>query len=190
MEIKSRESKQELRKRILNLRAKISPEQEEAMNRAIYKKVISIPCFQSADTVYCYMDCRHEAGTRAIINYFWSRDIKVVVPLVKGKDMDFYYISSMEDLETGTYGILEPKPCCLKAERTAAPVIVPGVAFTRDGRRLGYGGGYYDRFFAREPEHRKIGIAFEFQMVEEIGTDPYDIGVDYVVTPDCRAGFR
>lgn len=186
MQKSRKEGKGQLRKQISSLRAQLDPESEKTMNQAIFKRIIAMPCFQNPEAVYLYVDCRHEAGTRGLIEYFLSRKVAVAVPRVLGKSMDFYYIRSMDDLEKGGFGILEPKNSCVLAEQKRAPVIVPGVAFTRDGKRLGYGGGYYDRFFEREPQHLKVAIAFDFQIVEEMETDSYDIPIDYVVTPDFQ----
>lgn len=75
-----------------------------------------------------------------------------------------------------------------KGRRAGAPVIVPGVAFGQDFSRLGYGGGYYDRFFEREPDHRKIGICYEFQMETALPSEDFDVKMDVIATPDrCLA---
>lgn len=175
--------KTELRKQVLAKRETLSFEEEVSMNEAIFPKVIILPCFEKAKTVYCYVNFRHEAGTGMLLEYFWKKGIRAAVPKVNGRNLDFYFISSFDDLEKGSYGILEPTDSCKKAEDPLAPVIVPGVAFTRSGKRLGYGGGYYDRFFEKEMEHVKIAIAFDFQIVEDMIALSHDISMDYVITP-------
>ena len=95
----------------------------------------------------------------------------------------FYYIDCFEDLEPGCFGIPEPKKSCMTAEETDAPVIVPGVAFSERFERTGYGAGYYDRFFEKEPQHRKIAICYDFQIAEAIAVDQYDVLMDQIITP-------
>ena len=102
------------------------------------------------------------------------------------RELDFT-IFQMEDLEPGAWesGAREG---CRKAAEPGAPVIVPGVAFGQDFSRLGYGGGYYDRFFEREPDHRKIGICYEFQMETALPSEDFDVKMDVIATPDrCLA---
>ena len=83
----------------------------------------------------------------------------------------------------GCFGIPEPKKSCMTAEETDAPVIVPGVAFSERFERTGYGAGYYDRFFEKEPQHRKIAICYDFQIAEAIAVDQYDVLMDQIITP-------
>lgn len=141
------------------------------------------------DTIYCYISVRGETATERMIEQFLKDGFKVAVPRVKGKAMDFYYINGSEDLAPGGFGIPEPVASCERAECLHAPVIVPGVAFSERFERTGYGAGYYDRFFEREPEHRKIAVCYDFQMTEAIAVDSYDVLMDYVITPTkslCR----
>ena len=112
-----------------------------------------------------------------------GQGLKVAVPRVKGREMAFYYIDCFEDLEPGCFGIPEPKKSCMTAEETDAPVIVPGVAFSERFERTGYGAGYYDRFFEKEPQHRKIAICYDFQIAEAIAVDQYDVLMDQIITP-------
>lgn len=136
------------------------------------------------EAVYCYISVRNEAGTERFIDWLLQQKIHVAVPRVQGKEMFFYYIESLEDLIRGTFGIPEPAPHCLPAENITAPVIVPGVAFSGKFQRVGYGAGYYDRFFAAEPEHRKIAVCYEFQMYDEVPEEPFDVLMDLIITEE------
>ena len=80
-------------------------------------------------------------------------------------------------------GIEEPSAGCRPVNDKSALVLVPGVAFDREGRRLGYGGGYYDRFFAREPKHPRWGLAYAFQIVEKLPKEEWDQKVERVILP-------
>lgn len=181
---KAAAEKVRIRQKMKKLRGQIPEDRRACWDRKLTERLFSLGEWKQGSCVYCYISVRNEAGTEALIREFWARNISVAVPKVQGKDMDFYYIAGMEDLEPGSMGIPEPKSGCRKAASQDAPVIVPGLAFGRDFSRLGYGGGYYDRFFEREPKHLKIGIGYEFQLEPEILSEPWDTGMDVIVTPD------
>lgn len=176
--------KSELREYMKSQRSKLSPEREEQMNFDIFKKLVMSEEFLKAESVYCYADCRHEAGTGIILDYLWSHGIKTALPRVAEKQIEFYYVKSYDELCRGCMGIMEPKTGLLKAEDKNAFVIVPGLAFDRAGGRLGYGGGYYDRFFELETEHYKVGIGFDFQLVQEVPREHFDALLNEVLIAD------
>lgn len=98
--------------------------------------------------------------------------------------MEFYLVSTYEQLEEGCFGIREPKDFCERINSVSkdAVVIMPGVAFDRNGNRIGYGKGFYDKYFGNYPEVYKIAIAYEIQIVDEIFADKYDVKADCVIT--------
>lgn len=188
---KSAISKAELRKKILGHRKNITEHDVSIWNGQIKLRLSSLEMLtrEHTDTIYCYISVRGEAGTEEIIRHYLSEGFRVAVPRVKGKSMDFYYIKDYNDLKPGGFGIPEPDLSCEKAECETAPVIVPGVAFSRRFERTGYGAGFYDRFFEREPDHEKIAICYDFQLTEAIAVEAHDILMDYVLTPKehlCR----
>lgn len=183
--------KADCRKEILAARESLNQTDTAAWDQNIKEKILNMPLFKKrqTDTVYCYISVRGETGTGDLIEYFFSEGLRVAVPRVKGKTMDFYYISSRSDLEPGVFGIPEANASCEKADCKEAPVIVPGVAFSRRFERTGYGAGYYDRFFEAEEKHQKIAVCYDFQLYESITTDSFDIPMDIIVTPTetlCR----
>ncbi|MBS6643666.1 MAG: 5-formyltetrahydrofolate cyclo-ligase [Clostridiaceae bacterium] len=182
MEI-SKRSKAEIRSYIREKRKNISPEEEKLQNEIIFKKLSVKEELLTASCVYCYMDMKHEAGTGRIMEFLRGLGIRTAVPRVEVEQIKFYFVHSSTDLVKGCMGILEPGPGCELAGTLYAPVIVPGVAFDRENNRLGYGGGYYDRFFELEPDHHKIGICFDFQMMDTLPAEPFDRKMDEVVTP-------
>ena len=113
----------------------------------------------------------------------WKLLKRVAAPKVHGEDMDYFYIRSMEDLEPGYFQIPEPKEGLAKAEEEDALVIVPGVAFDSHLHRCGYGKGFYDRYLKAHPHHTAIAIALEFQVVEEVPSEQFDVCPDMLVTP-------
>lgn len=177
------QKKNEIRDRVKLCRQAISGEQEAEWNDAILKKVLSLKTVRQAFCVYCYVSFRHEAGTEKLIASLLEMGKYVAVPKVVGKKLVFYALSGKHDLEPGVMGILEPKEDCLRICDLCAPVIVPGIAFDREGHRVGYGGGYYDRFFEEEPDHERLAIAYPFQIFDAVPFEPHDKGMDQVITP-------
>lgn len=176
--------KKRIRKEILAKRNTLSKEEIESKSVIIYQRVTIHPVFQNADLVFAYIDAKSEVQTQQIIEYAWKSGKKVAVPKVHGDSMRFYLITSYEDLEPGCFGIREPKEGCKEILTVSenSVVIMPGVAFDRKGNRIGYGKGYYDKYFSAYPKIYKIAIAFEVQMVLEIPADEFDVKADIVMT--------
>lgn len=160
------------------------PSEEQLKNQMLRERLFLTPEFQDAKEVYLYASYHHEADTMELARIWLEQGKRLAFPRVEGKEMQFYWISALEELKPGCKGILEPAETCQKAENRHAPVLVPGVAFDKAGGRIGYGGGYYDRFFEREPEHFKAGYAFAFQVFDRVPWEEHDICMDIVVTEE------
>lgn len=169
-----------IRKEVFARRAKWSDEQVEANSRIIAEKIIQTSQFQEASQIYAYIDYNHEVSTRGIIEAAWKTGKQVAVPKVVGKDLIFYELRSFDQLEEGYYGILEPASGEI-VDWEKPLMIMPGVAFDSARHRVGYGGGFYDRFLE---VHKipTIAIAFDFQIMNEVPVEPTDILPDVVIT--------
>lgn len=183
------ERKKEIRKHILEVRSQKSREEWKTGTDKIMKAVTGHPWFLEADALYCYVDFKGEAGTRGIIERAWELRKKVYVPAVTGDDMSFYRIFSFEELKEGAFGIPEPQEPEAGEKKDEAfcgsvLMIMPGVAFDRKRNRVGYGGGYYDRYLACYTEFyiHTIAVAFECQIVEEIETEETDVKPELLIT--------
>lgn len=176
--------KSEIRSNIKSLRKSLTEAETRGWDEAVYQKLIRHPDIAVADCVYTYLSFGRETDTRKLIEWLWSRNQAVAVPRVMGQEMAFFEIRSMKDLKRGCMGIPEPINNCPHASNPKAVCIVPGLAFGPDGARTGYGGGYYDRFFDREPRHKKLGIAYDFQITETLKQEPFDQRVDEILTPE------
>lgn len=106
---------------------------------------------------------------------------RVAVPKCYGDEMRFIYMDDLSKVEKGYANIPEPIADEPVADDQTALVLMPGMAFTRDGKRMGYGGGFYDKFLAAEPNHPTVALCYGFQMVEDLPTEDYDIPVDCVL---------
>lgn len=140
-----------------------------------------------AKEIWCYVSMGKEVCTEQILVSAWRAGKRTAVPKVTGKrEMKFYYIESLNDLETGAFGILEPKEekkgadCCL--EKSDLLMLVPGVSFDPAGRRIGYGGGFYDTYLQKMEGCHTFGLAFEVQMADQIPAEAHDIRMEYVMT--------
>lgn len=187
METKS-ETKDGIRRKIKILRNQVSLERKAQWDQQIAERFFNLPEMKAASHVFCYIDIRKEAGTRLILKGLWEKNRLVAVPRVIGTEMDFFWIQSLEEAAVGTMGILEPQKGRPAYLQDGTVILIPGLAFGMDGSRLGYGGGYYDRFLGRPGENQKknclkIGIAYDFQIFETLPKDPHDCLLDWILTP-------
>ncbi len=177
-----------MRKKYISFRNNISLENLHSKSQIIDRKLNELDFVRGAETLMCYVSFGSEVFTHDIINAWLLRGKQVCVPRIikgKGKFMEAVKISSLEELETGTYGVLEPTA---GQKNVVNPdlidvVIVPGCAFDLHRNRMGYGAGYYDRFLQLISDNCfKVGIAFDFQIMDEIPCDEHDIPMDIIVT--------
>lgn len=173
-----------LRKEFKQKLKSLAMEQKRFLDHAVFKNLVSMPEFQRASCFYGYMALSWETGTSEIIEYLLEKNIPVALPRVLGDDMEFFQINSMSDLQEGAFHILEPKESCKMVRWPDACMLIPGLAFSLSGKRLGKGGGYYDKFLNREPGHDTIALAYEFQICGDIPSEEHDRSVDYLVTEE------
>ena len=181
----SDDEKRAMRKNFLALRRAIPPEEREKRSAAIEKKLLSLPEVVKRDSIFAYASTYDEVSTLGLISKLIRLQKRVFVPLITGKrQMDAVRVLSMDALVPDKYGILTVKGSLREmiAPEKIGCVIVPGVAFDRDGGRLGMGGGYYDAFLPKAVEAFRIAAAFDVQIAENIPKGPHDQGVDLIVT--------
>lgn len=174
---------------MLRERACIPPDRRAALSRKITARITEHPFFQEAAQIFCYVSFREEVETEGILQAAWASGKRTAVPKVTGQhSMEFFYIDSMDELEPGYQGILEPvtdrRAVVKNGDESAVLLIMPGAAFDRNGYRIGYGGGYYDAYLERYPDCRRIAAAFELQMLENLPVKAHDRKVDAVITEE------
>jgi 5-formyltetrahydrofolate cyclo-ligase len=165
-------------------------ENKDELSRAICEAFVSLPEYASARTVMFYVDVRTEVRTRDFLATALTHGKKIVVPWChENGELELFRLTSMEDLAIGMYRILEPKVELRTLADRQVPVtdldlvMVPGVAFTRDGARMGHGKGYYDKLLEHtRPDAPLVALAFECQMFPEIPTQPHDVFMDKIIT--------
>lgn len=173
--------KKKLRKKLRQVRDAMSADDREKADRMILDRLFSQKEFRTAAWVYTFVSFGSEPDTRRLIRYCLQEGVFIAVPRIEEKEMNFYRIRSWDDLVPGIWGIPEPKA---GTELAVDPgfMLVPGLAFDRKGYRLGYGGGYYDRYLAGHPGFYTMGAAYARQIVDPLPTGPYDLPVDRILT--------
>jgi len=179
-----------LRKEILTKRKNIDIVEKEKMDRKISKKFYESKYYREAKNIFIYISYDSEINTKEIINKALKDNKKIYVPTTEFKTrlMDAVEITSLDNLIESEYGILEPSA----EEAHINPneldlIIVPGVAFDRNGGRMGYGAGFYDRYFKKINKDnikkiKKLALAYDFQILEKIPMNEQDVPVSYIIT--------
>ncbi|WP_041484075.1 5-formyltetrahydrofolate cyclo-ligase [Desulfitobacterium metallireducens] len=188
-------TKRAAREIALGLRSVLTREEHEEKSRKIHSIITALEEFQKARTVMSFLNFRDEVDTTLLAEKIIESGKHLILPrcapegvLIPAEINDLRI-----DIEPGKWGIREPKKENLV---TANPedidlILIPGAAFDRQGNRLGYGGGYYDRFLNRlRPETPKIALAFACQILPEVPVDPYDLRIDALVTEEGILWFK
>lgn len=181
---KNMEEKKAIRKQIFKARKEHSDTWIEEKSRRITELLTALPEYEDADRIMAYADYNHEVITRYIIEQSWKDGKEVAVPKVFGKDMVFYRLTDFSQLESGYFGIPEPKEDGETVSWEDAMMVMPGVAFDENCNRVGYGGGFYDRFLEKHPGIRRVAVGFSFQILSEVPTEPTDICPQVIVTEE------
>ncbi len=137
--------------------------------------------YRSAKTIYGYLPYNQEVRTVPMLEKAIADGKRVAVPKVYGDEMKFIYLDDLSAVKKRYAGIPEPVADTPVADDETALVLMPGLAFDRDGHRIGYGGGFYDKFLAQEPNHPTLALCYDFQMLPELQTEEFDIPVDQVL---------
>ena len=180
--------KNAIRADIIEKRNALSTRKREEYNIELFHKLIKQEEFLSAQMILCYVSFGNEVDTHKIINYAFQNSKRVAVPKVLEKRrMEFYEIHSLEELCPSKLGILEPvsKVPIAYEEGLNYTMIMPGVAFDKELHRIGYGGGYYDRYLERysKEDIKTLALAYDFQIYDDIPTEVHDYRPKKVITP-------
>ena len=175
------ETKKEIRHKIIRLRKEMDPLVWQQATNDITERVINHPRFLEETDIYCYANYNGEVGTSSIMEEAWKLGKSVWFPRIEGSKMNFYLVESKDDLQPGAYGILEPTGNHI-ADGEDGLLIMPGVAFDEECHRIGYGGGFYDRFLEKHPDITRLAVAFDFQILDLVPTEPTDICPQIIVT--------
>ena len=183
-------NKKEIRQRVLRSRMDLTPKSVQEKSHRIMDQILSSRFYQEAKSLMVYIDFKNEVETGHLIKQALEDRKRVSVPItdMKAKKLTpSRLLAYPDDLAPGTWGILEPKPGCLRLiePEELDLIVVPGIAFDPKGYRIGYGGGFYDRFL---PQTRTgsifISPAYELQVVEQVLPESNDVPVHALFTED------
>ena len=147
----------------------------------IMERLEEMILFRQASCLALYHAISGEVQTAGLIEK-WYREKKILLPLIKGNDLQLLLYAGKESLKTGAFGISEPTEDCIAVqEREIDLIIVPGVAFDRQRNRLGRGKGFYDRLLSTL-DIPKIGVCYDFQLKDRIPVEPFDQKMDLIIT--------
>lgn len=175
-----------IREEILDIRSKLGKDEHEKKSEKIVNKLMTSEFYKNASNIMVYISFKNEIDTHEFIKKAIEDGKNIFVPITipEGKRLKPSHLKSFDELEIGFYNILTPKEEFIryKDPKTIDLIIVPGLGFDTSGYRVGFGGGYYDRFLSSLPETPKVSIAFDFQILDKVPKESFDIPVDYIYT--------
>jgi 5-formyltetrahydrofolate cyclo-ligase len=185
--------KDSIRKQIIEHRDSIDINTKGQWDEDIFNSLIKSEWYKKANTIFAFVSFKSETDTHKIIKYAIHDGKTICVPRIKSKQkgIEIFKIDSFDQLEKGYFGILEPIESCLAVEsKDIDLILMPGVAFDRQGGRLGYGAGFYDRFLSKiNTSVDKIAVAYHFQVLDNIPMDEHDVRIDGIVTEEEAIGI-
>lgn len=173
--------KTQLRQAIRQRKRAMTEAEIQQRSAALGRLFAACPAYQSARTIYGYLPYNQEVRTVPMLRQALADGKRVAVPKVYGEEMKFIYLEDLTQVAKGYAGIPEPIADGPVAQDETALVLMPGLAFDPQGHRIGYGGGFYDKFLAAEPSHPTLALCYAFQMLPHLETEPHDIAVDTVL---------
>ncbi len=164
-----------IRKQMLNARSLVSEQEKILAEDSLYKNLLKLNEFTSAKSCFCYIDFKNEIPTKKIREYFSKKDL--FVPKIDG---EMFAVRAVDGTVNNFYGIEEPKEYEI-VDKCPDISIIPLVACDKNGNRIGFGKGYYDRYL-KDKGTLKVGICYDFQVLESVPSEIQDIRLDYIVT--------
>lgn len=173
--------KKTLRSAIREKKRAMTVQQIEEKSAALTEQFLATDLYKKANTLYGYLPYNQEVRTVPLLQQALADGKAVAVPKVYGDTMRFILIEDLSAVEKGYAGIPEPVADGPAADDKTALVLMPGLAFDPKGNRMGYGGGFYDKFLQAEPDHPTVALCYDFQMLPHLDTEEHDVPVDLVL---------
>ncbi len=185
MNNKLKDEKTLLRSRYRELRNSINKVEKVEFDDLIFQRIISHELYKECKIVLAYYSINSEVDTLKLINYTLSIGKPIALPRCNAdRTISFYIINSLDSLEISSYGIAEPveNPDTLVRSFDSSLCIVPALAYDMKGFRLGYGGGYYDKFLSSHKNITTMGICYSACLTDSLINEEHDISIDYLMT--------
>jgi len=177
-------TKQEIRAQVRAKKRAMTEAEIVAASARLGEKFRACEAYRKASSIYFYLPYNQEVRTEPMIDAALADGKRVAVPKCYGDEMKFLWIENMDGIAPGYCNIPEPVFDEPVADDTTALVLMPGLAFDPQGHRIGYGGGFYDKFLEAEPNHPTVALCYGFQMFDHLEVDAHDIPVDTVLSSD------
>ncbi|KRQ88118.1 putative 5-formyltetrahydrofolate cyclo-ligase [Caloramator mitchellensis] len=174
--------KKELRKEIINKRNLLSQEEVRKLSEKVTANIFELIDMSKIESIMLYHPIQNEVSTEILMKYCFENNINVILPKVikDVREIIPCKIETIKSLRLGEYNIMEPFEYEIADKKEIDVIIVPGVAFSRKGYRLGYGAGYYDKFLS-DYKGLKVGLCYTLQLVEDVFEEEHDVKMDYIV---------
>jgi len=174
-------NKKELRSTIRARKRAMTGTEIQKKSEELARQLFETDEYRNARSVYGYLPYNQEVRTVPMLEQALREGKRVAVPKCYGEEMRFIWLTDLNAVEKSPMGIPEPIADGPVADDETALVLMPGMAFDREGHRIGYGGGFYDKFLAREGNHPTLALCYDFQLLDRLETEEYDIPVDKVL---------
>jgi 5-formyltetrahydrofolate cyclo-ligase len=178
-----KKAKRAVRRAVIALRDALPPEERAARSAAIAERALGLPELRAARAVVAFWAFGSEVDTAPLLRSLAGAGVVTGLPRIDAGELAFHAYADGDPVAPTSFGAMEPVGGDELDLATIDVVVTPGVAFDHEGRRVGYGGGFYDRLFARLPEPARVAVTFDLQVVEEaLPAGAFDLRVDAVVT--------
>ena len=178
----SQVEKSRLRKQLLDSRDSLSQDFINITSKQIQDNLRKVDFFRNAKSIGAYYSIGSEVKTLDILQEILKAGKELSLPKVVKKDLVFKKISSISDLEPGNFSVMEPKEYCEDVKKIEV-IIVPAISLTRDGHRLGYGFGYYDKYLEGK-KSKTMALSYSKQLIKSFSHSDHDVRIDCIVTED------
>lgn len=175
--------KQQLRAQIRTAKRAMTPNQIEKASRHLAQLFLRLPQYRNAKSIYGYLPFNQEVDTTLILAQALRDGKRVALPKTYDDEMRFIWVSNLTDMQKSTLGCPEPVADAPIADDPDALVLLPGLAFDLQGGRMGYGGGFYDKFLADE-RHPTVALCYGFQLLPRVPVEWHDLRVDCIISTD------
>ena len=177
---------QAIRQQMNEWRSTLSPLELARRSNAVIDTVTGQISLEAYEAFLCFYPFRQEVDLRPLYESLLATSKRLFFPVTGKEEITFYEVSDLSEFHPGKFGILEPISEVVFEDVGDVLSFTPGLAFSESGERIGYGGGFYDRFYAAHPHITKVGVCFDEQLTREISVRDWDISMDFVAT---ESGF-
>lgn len=178
------QNKRSLRKGILELRRSLDAAQANALSQQVCDRILQMDIYKEAKNICAYMPINQEVDLTGLFQDAWRQGKSLWLPVTEDGEMEFFLYEEDAPLKEGNYGIREPERRTMLEPDGQTLILMPGAVFSEEGDRIGYGGGYYDKYLSRHSCCRTCAAAYGFQVVKELPAEEHDIRPEFIVTEE------